>query len=298
MDLNRALTFARVVEEGGFTAAARALHVPKSSVSRSVALLEEELGVLLLQRSTRKVQLTEAGRLFYDRASRALAGLEDAESAVSDLQGSLRGIVRVTAPADAGVWLLAPLVARFVARHPDVHVDLVLSGRVVDLVSEGIDFALRAARITDTSLIARRLASREMRLYAAPSYLERHAPPKTLDELSTHDCVLFRGDHGKGRWTLLCPGGEKNIEVHGPVSVDDFVFVQRATILGVGIGLMPQFLGAPHVASGELVEILPGHRAPLATWHLVYPSGRYLPRRAVAFRDFILEELGDHAKPA
>lgn len=297
MDLNRAQTFAKVVEEGGFTAAARALHVPKSSVSRSVALLEEELGVLLLLRSTRKVELTEAGRLFYDRASRALAGLEDAEAAVSDLQGSLSGIVRVTAPADAGVWIVAPLVARFVALHPGVHVDVVLSARVVDLVTEGVDFAFRAARIADTSLVARRLVSREMRLYAAPSYLERRPGPKTVDDLATHECVLFRADHGKTRWTLLCPGGEKVVEVRGPVSVDDFVFLQRSTLLGLGIGLMPQFLALEHVTTGALVEVLPGHRAPLASWHLVYPSGRYLPRRAVAFRDFILAELGDRGTP-
>jgi DNA-binding transcriptional LysR family regulator len=293
MDLNRALTFARVVEDGGFTAAARTLHVPKSSVSRSVALLEQELGVLLLQRSTRKVELTEAGRLFYDRASRALAALEDAQSAVSDLQGSLRGSIRVTAPTDAGVWLVAPLVARFVARHPAVHVDALLTTRVVDLVGEGVDFAFRAAKITDASFIARRLATRELHLYAAPSYLARRSPPARVEELAAHDCVLFRGDHGRARWTLTGPDGEESVEVRGPINVDDFVFVHQATLFGAGIGLLPAFLGGPSVERGELARVLPAYRGPTTTWHLVYPSSRYLPRRAVAFRDFILSELGE-----
>ena len=164
MDLNRAATFVKVVDEGGFTAAARALSLPKSSVSRAVALFEEELGVLLLRRSTRKVELTEAGRLFYDSASRLLAGLEEAQAAVTDLQGALRGMVRVTAPPDAGVWILGPVVARFLERHPCVQLDVVLTGRVVDLVAEGIDFALRAAVVTDQSLIARRLTPRDSAL--------------------------------------------------------------------------------------------------------------------------------------
>jgi DNA-binding transcriptional LysR family regulator len=292
MDLNRALTFARVVEDGGFTAAARTLRVPKSSVSRSVALLEEELGVLLLQRSTRKVELTEAGRIFYDRASRALAGLEDAEAAVSDLQGSLRGTIRVTAPSDAGVWIVAPLVARFVLRHPGVHVDALLTSRVVDLVGEGIDFAFRAAKITDSSFIARRLDTRELHLYAAPSYFARRSPPTTLEELATHECVLFRGDHGKTRWTLAGANGEESVEVRGPVNGDDFEFVHQATVCGAGIGLMPAFLANPSVERGELTRVLPSYCGPISTWHLVYPSSRYLPRRAVAFRDFILAELG------
>jgi DNA-binding transcriptional LysR family regulator len=292
MDLNRAAVFMKVVEEGGFTAAARALELPKSSVSRSVALFEEELGVLLLRRSTRRVELTEAGRLFYDRASHALAGLEDAQAAVTDLQGSLRGTVRVTAPADAGVWVLGPLVARFVEEHAGVHVDLLLTGRVVDLVAEGVDFALRAAPITDTNLVARRLAPPDIGLFAAPRYLAKHPAPTRPAELSSHDCVIFRGDHGRTQWVLVGPGGNEVVEVRGRVTSDDFVFVHQATACGLGIGLMPEFLAAKSVERGELVPVLPSYQGVRGTWHLVYPSARYLPRRAVAFRDLVLAELG------
>jgi DNA-binding transcriptional LysR family regulator len=211
---------------------------------------------------------------------------------VSDLQGSLRGTIRVTAPSDAGVWIVAPLVARFVLRHPGVHVDALLTSRVVDLVGEGIDFAFRAAKITDSSFIARRLDTRELHLYAAPSYFARRSPPTTLEELATHECVLFRGDHGKTRWTLAGANGEESVEVRGPVNGDDFEFVHQATVCGAGIGLMPAFLANPSVERGELTRVLPSYCGPISTWHLVYPSSRYLPRRAVAFRDFILAELG------
>jgi len=298
MDLNRAATFVKVVEEGGFTAAARALELPKSSVSRSIALFEEELGVLLLRRSTRRVELTEAGRLFYDRAARALAGLEDAQAAVTDLQGSLGGTVRVTAPADAGVWILGPLVAKFVEAHAGVHVDVLLSSRVVDLVAEGVDFALRAAPIADTSLVARRLAPRDTGLFAAPRYVAKRGTPARPAELSAHDCVIFRADHGRAQWRLAGPRGDEVVEVRGRITADDFVFVHQATVCGLGIALMPKFLAAKSVERGELVPVLPAYQGFRGTWHLVYPSARYMPRRATAFRDLILAELGAPATEA
>src|SRR4051794_4593821 len=242
MDLNRAAIFVRVVDEGGFSAAARALRLPKSSISRGVSLLEEELGARLLQRSTRKVHLTEAGTAFYDRASRGIAGVEEAAAAVTELQGSLRGTVRLTAPVAAGVWMVAPVIARFVAMHPAVHVDAILTGRVVDLVAEGVDFALRAGVIRDSSLVARKLGRPEITLYATPAYLARKGTPRRVEELASHDCVLFRGDRGRATWVLVGPDGDKTVGVTGPVGGDDFTFVQRIVLAGVGIGLLPSFL--------------------------------------------------------
>jgi DNA-binding transcriptional LysR family regulator len=293
MDLNRAAIFVRVVDEGGFSAAARALHLPKSSVSRAVSLLEEELGARLLQRSTRKVHLTEAGSTFYDRASRGIAGVEEAAAAVTELQGSLRGPVRITAPVDAGIWLLAPVIARFGAMHPAVHVDALLTGRVVDLVAEGVDFALRAGVIRDSSLIARRLTRPDIALYATPAYLARKGTPKKTADLASHDCVLFRAERGRTKWTLVGPDAEETVEVTGPVNADDFSFVQRMVLAGVGIGLLPSFLCTDAVAAGALARVLPKMVGRGAPFHLVYPSARYLPARAVAFRDFVLAALGE-----
>jgi DNA-binding transcriptional LysR family regulator len=297
MDLNRAAVFVRVVDEGGFTAAARVLRLPKSSVSRSVALLEQELGARLLQRSTRKVRLTEAGTAFYERAARGIAGVEEAADAVGDLQGTLRGRIRVTAPPDAGVWMLAPLVARFVAMHPGVHVELALTGRVVDMVTEGFDFAFRAAPMHDSSLVARKLAPVEVGLWAAPGYLARRGTPVAVAELAQHDCLMFRADHGHVRWTLLGPEGEQSVEVSGPVGADDFAFLQQMAIAGAGIALLPAFLCRAASGAGALTRVLPDRATRPGAFHLVYPSARYLPQRAVAFRDFILAELAEGPRP-
>jgi DNA-binding transcriptional LysR family regulator len=291
MDLNRAAIFVRVVEEGGFTAAARALRLPKSSVSRAVSLLEEELGARLLQRSTRKIRLTEAGTTFYQRASRGIAGVEEAAAAVGDLQGSLRGPIRITAPADAGVWLLAPLVSRFAEMHPAVHLDVVLTGRVVDLVAEGFDFALRAGALRDSSLVARKLGRIETALYAAPAYLARRGTPARVADLASHDCVLFRADRGRATWHLSGPAGDERVEVSGPVGVDDFSFLQRIVVAGTGVGLLPSFLCRGAVDDRSLVRLLPGYAVRTGAFHLLYSSARYLPHRAAAFRDFLIAGL-------
>jgi DNA-binding transcriptional LysR family regulator len=299
MDLNRAAIFVRVVDEGGFTAAARVLRLPKSSVSRAVALLEQELGARLLQRSTRRVRLTEAGSAFYERASRGIAGVEEAGAAVADLQGLLRGPIRITAPVDAAVWLLAPVVSRFVALHPAVHVEMILTGRVVDLVAEGFDFALRAGRLRDSTLVARKLNTVELAPYATPGYLARKGAPAQVSELRQHDCILFRPDRGRTTWTLTRRDDQGNeadpesVEVTGPVGGDDFSYLQRIVLAGSGIGLLPSFLCDAAAGEGALVRVLPGHAARSGAVHLVYPSARYLPQRAAVFRDFVIAALSD-----
>ncbi|MGK3995849.1 LysR family transcriptional regulator [Sorangium sp. So ce1024] len=291
MDLNRISVFVRVVDEQGFTAAARALGLPKSSVSRSVALLEEALGARLLHRSTRSVRLTEAGAAFYERASRGVATLEEAAAMVADLQGVVRGTVRITAPVDVGISMLEPAVARFVKRHPAVRVDVVLTGRVVDLVEEGFDLALRAGPVRDGSLIARKIGQIEDALYASPRYLERAGVPARLADLAAHRCVLFREPRGRAAWTLQGPAGDETVEVQGSLTVDELSFARRAVLAGVGVGLLPAFLCARDVARGRLVRVLPSHLASGAPLHLVYPSARYLPHRVAALRDLLVEAL-------
>lgn len=291
MDLNRVAAFAKVVEEGGFTAAARALGLPKSSISRAVALLEEEIGARLLQRSTRSVTLTEAGAVFYARASRGLVAITEAREAVTELETQLRGPIRITAPVDAGVALLAPIAAAFGARHPEVRVDVSLTGRVVDLVEEGFDLALRAGAVRDESLIARRLSSFDFHLYASPAYLEAHGRPRRVADLARHRCVVFRGARGRARWTLHGPRGEEVIEVSGAIDADDFSFVQRAVESGAGVGMLPSFVTSTGT-SEMLVRVLPRHVMPGAPLQLVYPSARYVPLRVARFRDFVIEQLG------
>lgn len=285
MDLNRALVFIRVVEQGGFTAAAKLLHLPKSSVSRSVSLLEEELGVRLLTRSTRAVRLTEAGSAYYARASRGIAGIEEAALAAADLQLAVRGSIRITAPADVGVWLLGPLIARFLLLYPKIRIDTVLTGRVVDLVEEGFDLALRAGTLRDTSLIGRRLKPLAFTLHASSEYLKRRGMPKCVADVASHDCVAFHRGGDVTTWTLTGPAGDESVCVTARVTSDDLSFVRRAIESGCGIGLMPTMLG------DSLVQVLPAHSVAGASFHLVYPSARYVPHRVATFRDFLLREL-------
>ena len=291
MDLNRVAIFVRVVEERGFSAAAKALSLPKSSVSRAVALLEHELGLRLLQRSTRTIALTEAGAAFYERASRGLAVVRDAASEVTDMSASMRGTIRLTAPVDAGVWMIAPVVGRFACRYPHVHVEVVLTPRVVDIVEEGFDLALRAGPLRDTSLVARKVNDVDLALYASPRYIERHGLPASVPELASHATVLFRAVRGRATWKLVGPGGEESVDVTGPVSADELSFVRRAVLAGVGVGLLPTFLCRLDAERGKLVRVLADHVVPGGPMHLVYPSARYVPHRVVVFRDYLVKQL-------
>jgi DNA-binding transcriptional LysR family regulator len=291
MNFNRIAVFVRVVDEQGFTAAARALGLPKSSVSRSVALLEEALGARLLHRSTRSVKLTEAGTAFYEQASRGLAGVEDAAAKVADLQAVVSGTLRITAPVDVGVSILEPVIARFVRRHPAVHFDVVLTGRLVDLVEEGFDLAVRAGPLRDGSLIARKLGQIESALHASPRYLARAGTPASIEDLAHHQCVLFRATRGRATWTLRGPAGDEAVEVKGPIAVDELSFARRAVLEGAGVGLLPTFLCLREVERGRLVRVLPSHVAPGAQLNLVYPSAKYLPHRVAVFRDFLASRL-------
>jgi DNA-binding transcriptional LysR family regulator len=295
IDLNKLSVFVRVVESRGFTSAARALGVPKSSVSRAVAQLEESLGVRLLQRTTRTLALSEAGLALYDRASRALVELGDAASAAADMDGSPQGTVRLTAPVDLGVAILADLIVEFCAAHPGIRIETTLTARYVDLVEEGVDLALRAGKLADSSLVARKLATTEGALFASPKYLKKRGTPTRVPELASHDCVLFRPQQGRVTWALTGPRGEESVDVTGPIGADDFSFVRRVVLSGAGIGVMPSFQCLSEVESGKLVRVLPTHVARFGALHLVHPSARHLPQRVQLFRDFLVERLGGAA---
>jgi DNA-binding transcriptional LysR family regulator len=297
MDLNRVSAFVRVVQDGSFTAAAKALGLPKSSVSRSIAQLEQDLGIRLLHRTTRQLHLTDAGAAFYERVSRALGDIDEATLAASDTHAELRGAVRITAPVDIGVWALAPLVARFVRKHPQIRVELLLTGRTVDLVAEGVDLAVRAGPLRDSSLIARRIGELQAFAYASPRYLARRGAPQTMKELAQHDCVLFRATNGRATWEFETAEGKKeSVAVTGPLACDDMSFVRKAVMSGAGIGVIPAFLCARAVQSGRLVRVLDDLVLNGAVLHLAYPSARFVPQRVVVLRDFFLRELAKLGK--
>jgi DNA-binding transcriptional LysR family regulator len=290
MDLNRISVFVRVVEAGTFTAAAAALGVRKSSVSRSVAALEASLGIRLLQRTSRKLSLTDAGRAYYERARDSLAGLEEAEQAILALGAAPRGLVRVTAPVDlAGD--LAPVVSAFLRAHAEVRVEMFLTGRYVDLVKEGFDLAVRAGALTDSSLLARKVADTELGLFASPAYLDTAGRPRRLAQLAGRECVLYRAGGSSATWRLTGPRGEEEVTVSGRADSDELAFVRAMLLAGFGIGLAPAHLFAPLVESGALERVLPRYARRSAPVHLVWPSRRFEPAAVTLFREALADAL-------
>jgi len=289
MDLNLLTTFEAVARTGGFSAAAKELRMPKSSVSRGVARLEAELGVQLLFRTTRQVSLTAPGTSLFDRLTPLLQSVRTALTEVPEREEQPSGQLRVTAPVDLGVLFLAEVVTRYTARYPAVSVDLHLTGRVVDLVAEGFDVALRVgSRLEDSSLVVRKAASITMRIYASPLYLARRGTPRAEADLGAHEWVVFRS----GPQKLRVPAGKGAAPGQaGRVVCDDLLFVRDAIRTGAGLGLLPTFVAEPDVVAGTLVRVLPRFERPAGTLHIVAPSARHVPSKVTAFRDLVLELL-------
>ncbi len=290
MDLNRISVFVHVVEAGSFTGAAAALGVRKSSVSRSVAALEAALGIRLLQRTTRRLSLTDAGRAYYQRSRDSLAALEEAEQAVSALGAEPRGVVRVTAPVDLAADL-APIASAFLRVHRAVRIETLLTARYVDLVKEGFDVAVRAGPLGDSSLLARRIGETELGLFASPAYLDSAGRPRRVAQLTEHECVLYRAGGPNATWRLAGPRGEEEVTVHGRADTDEFAFVRAMLLDGFGIGLAPVHLFAPLVESGVLERVLPRHARRSAPVHLVWPSRRFEPAAVTLFRKALADAL-------
>ena len=290
MDLNRIAVFARVVEAGSFTAAAAALGVRKSSVSRSVAALEEALGIRLLQRTTRRLSLTDAGAAYYARARDALAGIEEAQRAAASLGAEARGVVRLTAPVNLARDL-AKVTSAFVRAHPAVRIEVSLTARSVDLVKEGFDLAVRAGSLRDSSLLARKLGEDELGLVASPAYLARAGRPRRLSDLARHDCILYRATGATAVWRLSGPRGEEEVSVRGPVETDEFAFVRASAREGAGIAFIPVGMVASLVESGELERVLPRHALRGTPVHIVWPSRGFEPAAVRMLRDALVEAL-------
>jgi DNA-binding transcriptional LysR family regulator len=298
MDYNDIPVFVRVVETSSFSRAADSLGVQRSSVSRSIARLESELGVRLLQRTTRHLGLTEAGQSFYERVRGALTGFDEAAATVRELGSEPRGNIRMTAPPGAGALGLADAITSFTRQYPSTTVAIELTSRIVDLVSEGYDIALRAGTLADSSLIAKKIETNGRALFAAPAYLQRRGRPRNLRELTGHDCILFRGRNGKASWTLRAGAHEETIEVQGPVSCDEIDFLLRATVAGGGIAALPPQIAREHILRKELELVLPDYHQLEAEVHLVLPSAAFVPARVMLLRDHLLKELAATAKAA
>jgi DNA-binding transcriptional LysR family regulator len=290
MDLNDLAIFSAVGQTVGISSAAARLGVPKSTVSRALARLEADLGVELVHRTTRKVSLSSAGAELYARVAPLIAGLEQSVQELPEREAQPSGRLRLTMPADFAATVLADVIVRFMARYPEVQIDLHATNAFVDLVAEGFDAAIRMSRskLRDSSLIAQPLAPLSLQLFAAPHYLARRGTPRLPGELSEHEWVSPRGQKS---FDLTCGESAVSVAPRGRMQCDDMFVALASVRAGAGIGLLPAFLAEPHVLGGQLVRVLPRWTVPSGRAWLVYPSARNLPAKVTAFRNFVTEAL-------
>lgn len=290
MDLNETAVFVKVVEAGSFSAAARLLGLPTSTVSTRVARLEKRLGVTLLQRTTRRLHLTETGELYYRHAATGLGHMLDAEAAVTESTGEPKGLLRVTAPADLGNVLLAEIVNQLRRNHPKISIEMVLMNRYVDLVAEGVDVAIRTGALKDSTLIAKSAGVARWVLFASPAYL-KSAPPLKSPEALRHHCCLQFTSLGKESWTLKEKTNSVTIPMTGQVLINDVRVIQSMALAGEGVALLPMYLCREDDAAGRLVRVLPEWHAKADPVHIVYPRQRFMAPKLRAFIDLATREL-------
>jgi DNA-binding transcriptional LysR family regulator len=286
-DLNEMVIFARVVRAGSFTAAAAELRVPKSTVSRKVSELEQRLSARLLQRPTRKLSLTDVGRTYYDYCARIALEIEDAERAVSTLQSMPRGLLRVT--CGTNMQFLAPIVGDYLKRYPDVRLELVCTGRAVDLVEERFDLGIRAGALADSSLIARSLGAVSWVVVAAPSYVKKSGRPRTPADLAKHALLVF-GSTPDGA-TFRLENGAESVVVTGTarLTVNDFDLLHDLTVMGHGVAVVPAFRCLKEIEDRRLVRLLAPWAPRPTPVHVVYPSTRHLSPKVKTFVDHLQE---------
>ena len=267
--------FVRAADGRSFSQAARQMRLSRSVVSRHIASLEGALGARLLQRTTRTLTLTEAGRLYLERARRVLAEIDDAERSVGQLSDAPRGQLRVSAPMSFGFLHLAPAIPAFLARHPDVTVDMSLTDRFVDLVDEGFDVAVRIGRLRDSSLVARRLAPSRLVVCGSPDYLARRGVPRAPEDLAGHECL--HNTNVADQWSFAMPGGGvRMVEVSGRLTANNGDALQAAARAGAGLVYLPSFIVGDDLQAGRLVSVLDAFTMVGATVNAVYPHGRHL----------------------
>ena len=284
--------FVAVADHGGFAAAARHLGITKSAVSKRIGVLEAHLGTLLFHRSTRSISLTEAGEAFLAHAAQALDAAQKAEDAVSALQGRPVGLLRLSTPMSFGQLHVAPLITAFLRNYPEIRLDLTMDDKLVDLVEGGIDVALRAGTLEDSSLIARRLAPIHSVVVAAPEYLSQSGIPNSPEDLLAHTCLHYSYSRDHTEWRFAGPNGDVRVQTSGILRVNNSEALCTALLDGLGIGRLPTFIAGAHLTSGRLVRVLPDYRLPEQALYAVFPERKHMPAKVRAFLDFVVERIG------
>ncbi len=294
-DLGAMALFAGVVEAGSFTGAAAQLGLSKSAVSKQVSRLEERLGARLMNRTTRRLSLTEAGQAFYEGCQKVVAEAEAAEQAVTHLAAAPRGVLRVNAPMSFGILHVAPVLPALLEACPELSLDLTLNDRRVDLVEEGYDLAIRIVALGDSSLIARRLAPSHRVLCAAPDYLAaRGRRPAAPEDLAADECLVYSYQAAGQEWRLRGPAGEKRVKIAGRLKVNNGDALLAAALAGLGVAFLPSFIAGDALRRGRLEQLLPDWRDGQETSvYAIHPAGRKVPPKVRVFIDFLALRFGD-----
>ncbi|MDB9856990.1 LysR family transcriptional regulator [Amylibacter sp.] len=284
--------FASVVDLGGFTDAARKMGLSKSAISKHVSSLEARLGARLLNRTTRRVSPTEIGLAYYDKARQVLDDAGEADAMVTSMQSTPRGSLRLSATSDFGVSHISKALGAFLNRYPEINVNMVLSDRNVDLLSEGFDLAIRIGEMQDSSLRARKLADTSMRVIGSPKYFYEHGVPQKIDDLAQHKLLHFSNQSSGNSWKITSASGEKRlIRAGGALTVNDGQSLLQAAEAGLGIAYLPSFLYHEAVEYGRLKAVLPDLPVEQLGIHVVYPPGLYTQPKLRAFIDFLVEHF-------
>lgn len=299
LDLNQMSLFVQVVQAGSFAEAARRLAMPPTTLSRQVAQLEDALQARLLQRTTRKLTLTDAGRTLFDQCAGQIDALKEAASQLAGGSKDPKGSVRVAAPAGFLEFFQMEWIAEFLDRYPGVQLEFLLADAMADFIGEGIDVAFRGSGdLPDSSLVARKVASGYLALAASPGYLAARGTPHSVEDLATHDCIRAVGPTaGPTTWRLNGPDGPTHTTVTGRFSANNGPAQKKAAIGGLGICLLPIGSLLPHFRSGELVEVLPSIASSVGNLYVVYPSRRHVPRAVTAFVEMTVQRLGPLIQP-
>lgn len=290
MDLNEVAVFIKVVQTGSFTQAAKSLGMPNSTVSSKVSSLEKRLGLTLIQRTTRRLNVTPAGQAYFKRCIQGLEEIRAAEAEIAAAQGEPQGLLRITAPTEFGGTVLPELVSAYVNKYPKVRVEVLLTERRVDLLSESVDLAIRAGELKDSTLVAKKIGSVYFAPFASPKYLKAKGTPAHPRDLRQHYCVQFT-PLGIEEWRLTSSKGTLNIPIPGRMIVNNMTMVKMLTVMGEGIGFLPTFFCYPEVQSHKLVRVLPEWRSELSSLHFVYPAQRFVTPKLKAFIDMSFEPL-------
>jgi len=285
--------FVEVARAEGFTAAARRIGLSRAQVSKSVMQLEQHLGTRLFNRTTRRISLTEVGRVYLARCVEILEDIAETEAIAGEQTQQARGRLTLSAPTSFAILHLQQAIPAYLQQHPQVQISLSLADRFIDVVDEGFDLAIRIAELEDSSLVARRLAPCRRLLCAAPQYLDEHGTPMVPQDLALHRCLVYSNELRPDSWRLQGPAGEETVRVNGPFCADNGDILRAAAVAGLGVTLLPSFIVGADLRAGRLRQVMADYSPPLIYIHAVFPSRRYLSARVRSFVDFMANYFGE-----